>query len=231
MTIKQIRESKHLTQQQVADAVGITSTAYARIERGEAILTECKYSTVIKLISVLGEEILGGTKTMEENIMSFDCNFFTRDKESGIIIDGFITLDEAKEAIREYEAEDKADGSYTDDFYEIVAFKDVAEYHTEPMYASDKEDKDFLVRWEGNYMICKINFEVRGTGIYDEQIRLYAEVDDDADIKENQQFIDENGEFDLNKFDEYSYLILKEQILEQAQRYRITPDRLEFHWD
>lgn len=162
----------------------------------------------------------------------FNCDYFTRDNEAGIIIDGFTTLDEAKEAICAYESEDKADGSYTNDFYEIVKFEDVAEYHaTKCIYESDKEDKEFCIHWEGNHMICEINFEIRGTGVYDEEIRLYAEVDDDADSKENQQFISDNGEFDVDKFDEYAYPMLKEQIIEQAKRYRISPDRLEFHWD
>ncbi len=70
MTIKEIREAKHLTQQQVANAVGITSTAFARIERGEARIEDCKYSTVMKLIDVLGNEILGGTKMKKEEIRS-----------------------------------------------------------------------------------------------------------------------------------------------------------------
>jgi len=43
-----------------------------------------------------------------------------RDRESGNEIDQYETEAEAKEALRKYEAADKADGIYSEDFYEIV---------------------------------------------------------------------------------------------------------------
>lgn len=111
MTIKEVRERKHLTQQQVANAVGITSTAYARIERGEAKLTECKYSTVMKLISVLGDEILsGGTKTMKKNIMIVVVADLGKTYN---ISTGFDTIDEAKQFVKDSE----------DNFYEGLEIK------------------------------------------------------------------------------------------------------------
>ncbi|MFM1525255.1 MULTISPECIES: hypothetical protein [Helcococcus] len=45
--------------------------------------------------------------------------YITRDRECGNIIDGFNTLEEAKEAINQYEKEDKKDGIFESDFYEI----------------------------------------------------------------------------------------------------------------
>lgn len=46
--------------------------------------------------------------------------FCTRDREAGNIIDIFATEEMAIEAIKNYEAEDKNDGNYTEDFYEAV---------------------------------------------------------------------------------------------------------------
>lgn len=43
-----------------------------------------------------------------------------RDRECGWEIDTFNTYEEARQEIDRYEAADKADGTYTEDFYEIV---------------------------------------------------------------------------------------------------------------
>lgn len=46
--------------------------------------------------------------------------YLIRDREAGNIIDEFATLEEAKEALLGYEEMDKEEGTYTEDFYEIV---------------------------------------------------------------------------------------------------------------
>ena len=46
--------------------------------------------------------------------------YIIRDKEAGNIIDRFFTFKDAENALEEYETADKADGTYTPDFYEIV---------------------------------------------------------------------------------------------------------------
>ena len=46
--------------------------------------------------------------------------YVTRDREAGNVIDEFDTLKEAEEAIRKYEEEDKTDGTYAPNFYEIA---------------------------------------------------------------------------------------------------------------
>lgn len=46
--------------------------------------------------------------------------FFTADRETGTIIDWFSSIEEAQKAIEEYEEEDKKDGTYTANFYDIV---------------------------------------------------------------------------------------------------------------
>ena len=45
--------------------------------------------------------------------------YLTRDTGTGMKIDEFATLAEAQDALRAYVDEDKAEGTYTVDFYEI----------------------------------------------------------------------------------------------------------------
>ena len=54
-------------------------------------------------------------KMKEEEKMKF----FTANRETGTFIDEFDTYEEAKKAIEEYEEQDKTDGIYEADFYEI----------------------------------------------------------------------------------------------------------------
>lgn len=46
--------------------------------------------------------------------------YWIQDREAGNKIEYFTTLEEAKRNLDKYEAEDKEDGTYTKDFYEIV---------------------------------------------------------------------------------------------------------------
>lgn len=45
---------------------------------------------------------------------------YTADKETGTFIDEFESIEEAKAAIEKYERADKADGTYEEDFYDVV---------------------------------------------------------------------------------------------------------------
>lgn len=45
--------------------------------------------------------------------------YILQDREAGNFIDAFDSLEEAEKALSEYEEEDKKDGNYTPDFYEI----------------------------------------------------------------------------------------------------------------
>lgn len=45
--------------------------------------------------------------------------YITRDREAGNEIDRFETVEEARQAIADYEAIDREDKTYTEDFYEI----------------------------------------------------------------------------------------------------------------
>jgi hypothetical protein len=46
--------------------------------------------------------------------------FIIQARETGTFIDEFDTIEEAKKELQRYEAEDKQEGSYSEDFYEIV---------------------------------------------------------------------------------------------------------------
>ena len=46
--------------------------------------------------------------------------YIIRDKEAGNVIAKFESYTEAEKELINYELADKADGNYTDDFYEIV---------------------------------------------------------------------------------------------------------------
>lgn len=48
------------------------------------------------------------------------CLCYTADRETGTFIDEFYYLEDAKKAILEYEDEDRRNGEYTPDFYDIV---------------------------------------------------------------------------------------------------------------
>lgn len=45
--------------------------------------------------------------------------FIVRDREAGIYIAGFNTLNEAIQCIKDFEKEDKLENIYTEDFYEV----------------------------------------------------------------------------------------------------------------
>ena len=46
--------------------------------------------------------------------------YIIQDRETGTFIDQFDTYQEAQKELKRYENEDKQDGTFTPDFYEIV---------------------------------------------------------------------------------------------------------------
>ena len=60
--------------------------------------------------------------------------FIIRDREAGNYIEAVETYEEALETIEQYEEEDKRDGNYTEDFYEIV------ESHPEVLFGDFERD-------------------------------------------------------------------------------------------
>lgn len=49
--------------------------------------------------------------------------YITRDRETGTMIDEFATKETAEKAVAEYEKEDKIQGTYVSDFYEVASIK------------------------------------------------------------------------------------------------------------
>lgn len=47
-------------------------------------------------------------------------NIVIRDREAGNVITQFETMEEAQKELERYEEQDKKDGTYTEDFYEIA---------------------------------------------------------------------------------------------------------------
>lgn len=63
--------------------------------------------------------------------------YIIRDREAGNVIDRFGTLEEAQAELARYEAEDRAEGTYEEDFYEII---------TEPMTIKEAREAAGLTR-------------------------------------------------------------------------------------
>jgi transcriptional regulator with XRE-family HTH domain len=67
--IKKLRELKNFTQSHIASELGITQSAYSKMEQGE---TEISYSKISKIAEVLGispEEIMTFNEQMIFNVM------------------------------------------------------------------------------------------------------------------------------------------------------------------
>ncbi len=72
---------------------------------------------------------------------------FTADRECGNIIDRFETIEDAMNAIKSYEEEDKKNGDYTPDFYDIV------DENIRSLYDSDEMKLINYVKTLHNYII------------------------------------------------------------------------------
>ena len=53
--------------------------------------------------------------------------YVVRDREAGNVIEHFNTVEEAKKTLERYEEQDKKDGVYVEDFYEIYDLDDEEE--------------------------------------------------------------------------------------------------------
>ena len=67
--IKKLRELKNLTQEHMASVIGVTQSAYSRMELGE---TEITYSKLVRIAGELGmkpEEVIAFNESMVFNVM------------------------------------------------------------------------------------------------------------------------------------------------------------------
>lgn len=84
-------------------------------------------------------------------------NFIIRDREAGNVIDSFNTLEEAQRELSIYEENDREEGIYKDDFYEIVLNPEVLTQianHFVELYSDEIESvtPDMISEWWG--MTC-----------------------------------------------------------------------------
>ena len=90
--------------------------------------------------------------------------YYTANRETGTIIDEFNTIEEAEQAIEQYEAADKEDGTYEEDFYEVqevetyyvIDVKENGDEFTvlvtkdEAIAISEARNQDYINKRDGN---------------------------------------------------------------------------------
>ena len=67
--IKKLRELKNLTQEYMADELGITQGAYSKIENGETDLNLSKLDKIAEILGVSAKEIINFDEQMVFNVM------------------------------------------------------------------------------------------------------------------------------------------------------------------
>ena len=67
--IKTLREIRNLTQSHLAQELGLTQSAYSKIELGEVELSYSKLETVAKVLGMKPEEIISFNESMVFNVM------------------------------------------------------------------------------------------------------------------------------------------------------------------
>ena len=64
--------------------------------------------------------------------------YVVRDREAGNVITQFETMGEAQKELEKYEEQDKKDGTYTEDFYEIAVIDQIKEVHIMKIWKNEK---------------------------------------------------------------------------------------------
>jgi transcriptional regulator with XRE-family HTH domain len=68
--IKKLRELKNLTQEHMANSIGISQGAYSRMELGETEITYSKLEKISEELGMKPEEIIAFNKSMVFNVMN-----------------------------------------------------------------------------------------------------------------------------------------------------------------
>ena len=119
--------------------------------------------------------------------------FIIQDRESGNKIDEFATLEQAQNALTKYEETDKAEGTYTPDFYQIVEI-----FYTVERTYTDTAERDLFdgTQWhdENGVITC---WDDRSTLYLDkETAKKYFDIADKTEwtekvlLVENKNIID-----------------------------------------
>jgi len=91
-----------------------------------------------------------------------------RDRETGTLIDEFATVEEARVELQKYEEQDKADGTYEEDFYELIELEDLSDMPFELTgdlkEAPSKALVDYLAEGyrikDGKKIPCEVGFTI-----------------------------------------------------------------------
>jgi len=102
----------------VSDNYGVVGVIYSRTDHPKSSLLPVEADAVAKQVA----QVLSGLEVDMGKYMSASgkSNYVIRDREAGNFIAEFGTEELAEEELKRYESEDKATGTYTPDFYEIV---------------------------------------------------------------------------------------------------------------
>ena len=68
--IKKLRELKNLTQEHMANSIGISQGAYSRMELGETEITYSKLEKISEELGIKPEEIIAFNESMVFNVMN-----------------------------------------------------------------------------------------------------------------------------------------------------------------
>ena len=70
--IKQVRKKRRLTQEKVAEQLGVSTVYYSRIERGSSKLSLVRLVQISEILGVEISEFISGSKYKEENYLDRD---------------------------------------------------------------------------------------------------------------------------------------------------------------
>ena len=130
--------------------------------------------------------------------------FIIQDRETGTEINWFRTMEEAQEELARYEKEDMEEGTYSEDFYEIVEREDERITDERMITDEEKNDNDFLYRVAENIAMISSEHYAEIYEITDNctigtnSIIIRAAIDFERQIDPKDDYIEQIGEFGKN---------------------------------
>lgn len=94
--IKKLRELRNLTQEHMASSLGLSQSAYSRMELGETEITFSKLEKISEQLGMKPEEIIAFNESMVFNVMNNQTG-------NGLVINNNVPREETKESKNLYE--------------------------------------------------------------------------------------------------------------------------------
>jgi transcriptional regulator with XRE-family HTH domain len=94
--IKKLRELRNLTQEHMASSLGLSQSAYSRMELGETEITFSKLEKISEELGMKPEEIIAFNENMVFNVMNNQTG-------NGLVINNNVPREETKESKNLYE--------------------------------------------------------------------------------------------------------------------------------